>query len=224
MKMLIPLAFAALLVCGNSVQADDPELAVALQSQPQAIASVALQSPPEAPKDHMATPNVTTNNSLDAEEDALLEFVEKHQPTLLKLLRFMKKKQPQQFEQALKEVSKTKQRLSILEKRDHELFDIELALWKTRSELRMLVAQLAVSQGEPQGDLKEQLHKLVEWELDLESSKLQAELKRAEQRTDQLKSQIAERKLDIVGTRAKAIKAWEQKAAKQNNRSQKTKE
>ena len=96
-----------------------------------------------------ATNTKSASSSVTGEpidETPLLEFVEKHQPPLLKLLRFMKKKQPQQYQQALKELARVKQRLSTLEKRDSESHAIELELWQVRSNLRMLVAEILVSE------------------------------------------------------------------------------
>jgi hypothetical protein len=148
------------------------------------------------------------------EEAPLLEFVEQHQPSLLKLLRFMKKKQPQQYEQAIKELSRVKQRLANLEKRDAESYVIELELWQVRSKLRMLVAEILVSPQDSQEKLKMQLHGLVQKEVDLDSARLQLEQKRIAQRLAQVQSQLEDRTADRAATLSKAIKTWENRAFK----------
>ncbi len=155
------------------------------------------------------------------DEQRLLEFVEQHQQPLLKLLRFMKKKQPQQYQQALKELARVKQRLTTLEKRDSESHAIELELWQVRSNLRMLVAEILVSEKDSQVKLKKQLHALVEKELDLETRRLTLEQKRMEQRLATVHSQLAERTENRDAALSKAIKTWENRAFKLPTRAKK---
>lgn len=158
-------------------------------------------------------------NSVD--ESPLLEFVEKHQPPLLKLLKFMKKKQPQQYENALKELARVKQRLSALEKRDSESYAIELELWQVRSKLRMLVAEIVVSEKGSQEKLKQQLHELVEKEIDLDTARMKLEQQRLEQRLSVVQSQLTERAEDREQVVSKAIKIWENRAFKTSMRPKK---
>ncbi len=148
------------------------------------------------------------------DETPLLEFVEKHQQPLLKLLRFMKKKQPQQYQQALREISRVKQRLTALEKKDSESHAIELELWQVRSNLRMLVAEILVSEKDTQEKLKSQLHALVEKEIDLDTARLKLERKRMEQRMASVDSQLSERTENREAVLSKAIKTWENRAFK----------
>ncbi|MDX1927694.1 MAG: hypothetical protein SFV81_14325 [Pirellulaceae bacterium] len=163
-----------------------------------------------------STSSSVANEPID--ETPLLEFVEKHQPPLLKLLRFMKKKQPQQYQQALKELARVKQRLSTLEKRDSESHAIELELWQVRSNLRMLVAEILVSDKDSQEKLKKQLHELVEKEIDLDTARLKLEQKRMEQRLSSVQAQLAAQTENREAALSKAIKTWENRAFKSSNR------
>jgi DNA repair ATPase RecN len=163
--------------------------------------------------------SIQADDSID--ESPLLEFVEKHQQPLLKLLRFMKKKQPQQYQQALKELARVKQRLTTLEKRDSESHAIELELWQVRSNLRMLVAEILVSERDSQEKLKKQLHELVEKEIDLDTARLKLEQKRMEQRLSTVQSQLAERTENRDAALSKAIKTWENRAFKSSARPKK---
>lgn len=168
-----------------------------------------------------ATNTESTSSSVASEpidEAPLLEFVEKHQPPLLKLLRFMKKKQPQQYQQALKELARVKQRLSTLEKRDSESHAIELELWQVRSNLRMLVAEILVSDKDSQEKLKKQLQELVEKEIDLDTARLKLEQKRMEQRLSSVQAQLAAQTENREAALSKAIKTWENRAFKSSNR------
>ncbi len=155
------------------------------------------------------------------DESPLLEFVEQHQQPLLKLLRFMKKKQPQQYQQALKELARVKQRLTTLEKRDSESHAIELELWQVRSNLRLLVAEILVSEKHSQERLKKQLHELAEKELDLDTARLTLEQKRMEQRLATVQTQLDERTENREVALTKAIKTWENRAFKPLSRPKK---
>ncbi len=160
-------------------------------------------------------------SSTTADEGSLLEFVELHQPALVKLLKYMKKKQPQQYEQALRELTRVKQRLNSLEKRDAESYAIELELWQVRSKLRMLVAEILASDKSSQEKLRGQLHGLVEKEIDLDLARLQLEQQRIEQRLSSVQSQLNERTSDRAATLSKAIKTWENRAFKPTARPKK---
>ena len=166
-------------------------------------------------------PDATKTASTPFDEQPLLEFVEQHQPSLVKLLKYMKRKQPQQYEQALKELTRVKQRLNSLEKRDTESYAIELELWQVRSKLRMLVAEILASDKDAQDKLRNQLHALVEKEIDLDLARLQLEQKRVEQRLSSVQSQLEERTTDREATLSKAIKTWENRAFKSSSRSKK---
>ncbi len=161
--------------------------------------------------------------TVEADEALLLDFVEQQQPKLLKLLEFMKRKQPAQYDQALKELSKSKQRLSNLENRDTDLYKIELQLWQIRSQLRMLLAEIAVAESASQDKLHKRLAELVTQEVDLDSARMQLEQSRAELRATQLKKQLQERSVDREATISKALRTWENRAARQSPRSKSTK-
>jgi hypothetical protein len=207
---------ASMLMC---VVADEPVGLVVTQAKSPVAVDDALttDNPNAKPK---VTRSGSSARSLDAnsatlDEAQLLGFVEQHQPALLKLLKFMSRKQPTQYAQALKELSRTTLRLNNLEKKDKELYDVELALWKTRSELRMLVAELAVTNEESEQSRFEQLRLLVRTEFDLERSKLNLEQLRAQQRLDQINGQLKVMSTDEDAQFVKALNAWESRITKQ---------
>lgn len=178
------------------------------------------------PSTNVGTEDRSKKDRLSKEAEAaldvgLLEFVEKHQPELQKLLKFMKKKQPQQYEQALKELSRVKQRLTALENRDKELYAIELELWQVRSALRMQVAQILASPKEEHARLRQELHVLAEKELDLDTARLKLDQGRVEARLANVKLQLDERTKDRDATLAKSIKTWENRAFKTPTRTKK---
>lgn len=175
----------------------------------------------------LAQATVGSENASKSERDAaidespLLEFVEKNQPPMLKLLKFMKKKQPQRYDQALRELARVKQRLTTLEKRDSESHAIELELWQVRSELRMLVAEILVSEKDSQEKLRKQLRELVEKEINLDTARLKLEQKRMEQRLAVVQTQLTDRTDNHDQMISKAIKNWENRAFKSSTRPKK---
>lgn len=212
------LLLAAIVCSGQPIcVADDPVALVAVQAQssiaPDSATAEGSLAKPKAAK-AAASSNTADGHAPSTDEDQLLQFVDQHQPDLLKLLKFMSKKQPTQYAQALKDLSRTAARLSNLEKKDKDLFDVELALWKTRSSLRMLVAELAVVSDDARPASRQQLRALVRQELELEHSKLKLDQLRAQQRLDQINSQLDEWSGDEETRVSKAIKAWESRVAK----------
>lgn len=151
----------------------------------------------------------------DSEEQSVIDFVKANQPKLQQLLTFLKNKQPAQYQQAIREVSRTKSRLSNLENRDKEMYAIELELWQVRSQLRMLTAEISVSKAEAKEKLTEKLKNLAEQEAKLELQRLTLEHSRLATRVEQLENQIRERSEDPEAAINKLIKFWENRASKQ---------
>ncbi len=95
----------------------------------------------------------------------------------------------------------------MLEKRDSEGYQIELELWKTRSGLRMLVAEIQAADSSAHEKLKTRLHELVRKEIDLETARLELDKKHYEERLSQVDAQLRERASDPDATVSKAIKS-----------------
>jgi hypothetical protein len=217
-RILLALVLTMLSLSVTSL-ATEPEKGLLARSSLNRIGPLAQVSKEDAEVERAKSAKSESEGTID--EAPLLEFVEKHQPELLKLLKFMKKKQPQQYGQAMKELSRVKQRLNTVEKRDAESYAIELELWQVRSQLRMLVAEILVSDKAAQEKLRKQLHALAEKEIDLDSARLQLELKRVEQRLASLQSQLKDRTGDREAALSKSIKTWENRAFKSSARPKK---
>lgn len=145
-----------------------------------------------------------------------LEFVGKHQPNMLKLLEFLKNQRPPLYQQALKEMSRSQQRLENLSKRDPQLYDIEIDLWNLRSELRLLAAEVSVKSAEPNAKQKKKLTELAQQQADQELAKLRLLKVRAEKQVAQLNSQIEQRVSNEEAVVAKTIQYWTNQIAKQS--------
>ena len=156
--------------------------------------------------------------STSSNERDVLEFVGKHQPKLRKLMEFLKQKAPEQYRQAVKEMTRSKQRLSNLEKRDTGLYKIELELWRTRSELRLLAAEMSVAAESQRNDLEKRLSQLAKSQVALELSKLKLQRQRTAEQLEQYDQQILDREAAQAEQATKIVKQWKNRIAKQSPR------
>ncbi len=196
---------------------DDSIRLVATQSENAPTAQAAPNHPSTAVHE-----KTDSTNKLNSEE--AIAFVQLHQPALIQLLEYLEKKQPTQYQQAIREILKTRQKLANLEKRDRELHEVELALWKLRAELRLLVARRSIVNEQERNALDAQLHKLVEQEMHHDLERMRIEKRRAEQRIAQLDIQIAERNANREAAHAKAVKTWINRSSKPNPKAAKARQ
>lgn len=160
------------------------------------------------------TPSAT-NAKQPFSEAKVLKFVGEHQPELLKLLEFMKKKQPAQYQQALREMARSQQRLETLAEKDKELHTVELELWNIRSRLRLVAAQIPVVREKQRGELEKELKDLVERELQQNRAKLTLQKERLETQVKKLSDQIARIENDPEKLINNSLKNWQNRISKQ---------
>jgi len=75
-------------------------------------------------------------------EAAALKFVELHHKELLRILRSLEKVDDAQYEKAIEQIFRASERLARLKSRSAERYKYELALWKVKSRLNLLIASL----------------------------------------------------------------------------------
>lgn len=152
-----------------------------------------------------------------AEEQEILDFVGAHQPKLLQLLKFLKKNQPDQYQRALREVARTKTRLETLEKRDKEMYAIELELWQIDSKQRLAAAELmAAKSDDAKSSSERRLKQLLKDEYLMDMERLKLLQNRAEKQVARLKEQIAERASNRDEFLQKSLRTWQNRMAKRN--------
>ncbi len=83
---------------------------------------------------------------------AALAFVQQQQPELARLLDYLRKNQPRQYQRAVRELSRTAERLSQTRDRDPRRYELELQAWKARSRIDLLAAKWQVK---PDDELRE---------------------------------------------------------------------
>jgi hypothetical protein len=129
---------------------------------------------------------------------AALRFAQEHHPQLGSLIRRLEKRDPAEFERALTDVSKTYERLSRLKPRDPQRYDVDLALWKTDSRIRLLAARMANDQ---RSALELQLRSLLSARTDLRLQQLALERQRLTARIEKLDdqtSQLSSEREDLI--------------------------
>ena len=160
-----------------------------------------------------SAPASPTRSVSNAAEKKALEFVGEHQPKLQKLLTFLKANQPTEYGRAIREMVRTQTRLENLADRDESLYRVELALWNTRSRLRLLAAEMTVAAEEKRERLQTQLERLVKQEIKQELQKMQMQRDRIAKQLAQIDRQIEEHK--SAEHPAEALKVWTNRIQKQ---------
>jgi hypothetical protein len=131
-------------------------------------------------------------------EAAALFFVKKHVPEVLPLLEQLKKSNPAQYEQEIREVFQVTEMLAELQD-DPRRHDLELKVWKTENKAYALVARLSTPNEEERKKIEAELHDLARElvELDVQVLELKA---------DQLDKELGEVKDELAKAREQTDK------------------
>ena len=160
------------------------------------------------------------NPSSDERADAaVLEFVKLHQPEMAELITFLKKKQPNDYKEAMRESRKVRDRLLAIKQRDSDLYEVELAIWNNSAQLRLWAASVSAKNKKLRDDDRSKLKELLMRENDLTVQKLTLEKARAEARLNQLDQQLSRRQEQADSSLSKSMKTWEnriERSSKQN--------
>ncbi len=124
-----------------------------------------------------------------ARKEALLEFAGSQDKQLGQLLRKLEQQRPQQFREALLNLARDEERLTNLQSRDRERYELELQQWKNNQRLQIVAARLALS-GDAEGG-REQLEKLLQSRQELRRQILELEVRRAEERVTRAQEQLS---------------------------------
>ncbi len=145
----------------------------------------------------------------DETEKAVLAFVAEHQPQLAELLNFMKKKKSKDYNEAMRESHKVRDRLLSIKDRDPEMYSVELAIWKNAAEIRLLAASVSVKSNRLGPEERTRLEELIKRENELNIQRLNLEKARIESRLSQLNQQISRRQEQADAVIGKSLKTWE---------------
>ncbi|HVX11913.1 MAG TPA: hypothetical protein VHC22_12085 [Pirellulales bacterium] len=130
--------------------------------------------------------------SASDQEEAAFVFVREHHVDLVELLERLKSTKPKEYQQAVKELYRDSQRLTAVQDRDAEKYELDLRAWQLDSRIRLLTAKLSLSdQPELQEDLKAALADRADVRLaqkELERGRLTARLKKLDEEVSTLTS------------------------------------
>ena len=95
---------------------------------------------PKSEKRAAANPNSVRH------EAAALAFAREHHAELAELIATLKSSSLPEYEQAVRELYRVRERLFQLQKREPERHALELELWKTKSRMRLMAARLSLGE------------------------------------------------------------------------------
>lgn len=126
---------------------------------------------------------------LSPQAASALEFAKTHHPELASLLEQLRVNAPKDFDAAVTDLNRTRERLERSRKNTPERYELELVAWKLDSRVRLLAARLAMG-GDP--GLEEELRDALEERFDVRIKLLKDERDRLHKRVGRLDEQIAE--------------------------------
>lgn len=120
---------------------------------------------------------------------ALMEYVRKHNPPAARLLIQLERTSPGQFRQALQSLEREVDSLRQFETRDPERFELALKQWRNRTNIDIVLAQIARGQESP--STRQQLQRLLDEQRQVRRELMALELIALEKRTQRLRDQLA---------------------------------
>lgn len=164
------------------------------------------------PKADAAKPKVDATKAeakpapLNAEsETAVLEFVREHHAELAGLLENLKDSRPKEYQKAVRDLTRVRERLAQYKKNNQPRYDLELAMWKAESRTQLLAARLQMNDS---SELREQLQAslndqydrklaILKFERDMHQERLNKANEQL-QKTDAERSQMIERQMQVL--------------------------
>jgi hypothetical protein len=120
-------------------------------------------------------------------ETDVLEFVREHHPELADLLNQLKENRPKEYQKAVRDLSRVRERLHAMRKNDDQRYQLELSVWKAETRIQLLAARLKMGD---QPELRDQLRQALGEQMDLRLAVLRHEREMAKQRIAKLDAQI----------------------------------
>lgn len=156
-----------------------------------------------------------SESELARREELALALVRKHHPELVTLLRPLKQARPRQYESAIRELSRASERLDQIQERSPERYEVELQLWKSKSRIQLLTAQLRMTPDDQ--PLRERLRETIADQLAAQRKLYELEKARMTQRLEFLDRQLDRMDGDVetlVDQRFRSIEAAAKRAPK----------
>lgn len=145
------------------------------------------KAPAKAPKSEPKKPPAPVEQVEG--ETPVLEFAATHHPELADLLVRLRSDDPREFEQAIRDLNRTRERLERMKEKTPERYELELNAWKLDSRIRLLAARLAMS-SDPQ--LEKELKSALRQRVEVRAKLLAAERERLEARIEVIDKTVSD--------------------------------
>jgi hypothetical protein len=152
----------------------------------------------------------------DEREAIALAFVRENHPELALLLEPLKAMTPAQYQKAITELYQVSRNLANLKKNDPKRFEVGLAVWKAKSRVEVIAAQLASA---PSPELESQLKAAIENHVEAQLNVQKLERSIVEQRLKNLNETIERLESNrdsLIESRYQALTKKAQRARRQN--------
>ena len=224
-KPLVPLLFFTIVCCSLTATAEgekDRKKTSSLTSPSKSLVELDLASNNNAKASsskNTTSKKPSSRSVTKANQAAVLKFVSKHLPELRKMLDYLQKNKPEQYEQAMREFSRDQMRLAAVKKRDADMYEIELELWQLDGKLRMLAAEIAALKKEKDRAAAEtQLEELVRKQQQKSLEKARMQRDRAAAQLARLENVVKQREENAESLTARSLKLWKSRIEKQKPR------
>ncbi|MFI4876476.1 MAG: hypothetical protein ACIALR_14095 [Blastopirellula sp. JB062] len=161
---------------------------------------------------------VLSDDELAQRETLAFALVRKHHPELESLLRPLQRRKPRQYETAIRDLSRVSERLRQIERRQPERYEAELEIWKSKSRIQLMAAQLRMSPDDE--SLRDRLRTEIAALIGAQRRSFELEKSRMTQRLEWLDKQLDRLDGDVtpvVERRLRAIAPAEKKRSRKRN-------
>jgi hypothetical protein len=191
MRVIGSMMLAAAAILYGGLLAAQTEAA----KNPASAKSPAVENRASGKKDGKARPGIVVTPEREA---AVTTFVQRNHPELAELLRYLKNGQPAEYERAIREISRTIERLALISERDSLQYELEVAAWTAQSRVQLLAAKLKMESSD---ELQRELRTALAAQNDAKLALLKHERQKASERLSKIDSDISR----IEGDREKLI-------------------
>lgn len=135
-------------------------------------------APPKSEKTIEVTPEA---------EAEVFAFLNKYHPELAQVLSNLHGNLPREYDRAIRDLARVRERLSQLAERDPQRHELELQAWVVQSHIHLTVARLAMNDSP---SLRDELRRLLEQQFELKLETMRHDRQRQEERLRKMDEQI----------------------------------
>jgi hypothetical protein len=132
-------------------------------------------------------PRTADSGSAEETEKQVLEFLNEHHPELVQVLSNLHSNSPHEYERAIRDLSRVRERLMQVKEGDPQRHDLDLQAWVLQSRIHLVVARLAMSDSPA---LRDELRDLLKQQLELKLLAMRHDRQRQAERLRKLDEQI----------------------------------